>query len=144
MANKNKVDITIIGNKNVGVFTGGSINSSSADESENEVKAIIEGNYNQSTIVGSNIIGSSQIDSALSELLDLLKGALKEKDEKEYIQEIIDQLKEQARKSESERSKPKIQGILNTLSSYIGIVGFAVTQVERIRTLYEQLVVFFK
>jgi hypothetical protein len=144
MASKNKVDVTIKGNKNVGAFAGRSIGNSSRDESGNEVKAVIEGNDNQATIAGSDIERSSQIDDALSELAGLLTDVLKKKDEKEYIQELIGQLKEQTAKSEPERSKPKIQGILNTLSSYVGFVGLAVTQAERIKVVYEQIAAFFR
>jgi hypothetical protein len=144
MSSKNKVDITIKGNRNAGVFAGRSIGNSSLEESENEVKTFIEGDDNQAMIAGSDIEKLSQVNDALSELADLLKNALKDKDEKEDVQELIEQIKEQAAKSEPARSKPKIQRVLTSLSSYIGLVGVAVTQAERIKALYEQILVFFK
>ena len=144
MTSKNKVDITIKGNKNVGVIAGRSIDDFSLEESENVVKAVIEGDGNQATIAGSDIAKLSEVNTALSELAGLLTEVLKKKDEREYVQELIEQLKDQAEKSESERSKPKVQGVLTSLSSYVGLIGFAVTQAERIRALYEQISTFFK
>jgi len=144
MSSKNKVDSTIKGHRNVVIVAGRSIGRSSPDESENEVKSLIVGDSNEVMVAGSDVEKSSQVDEVLFELGDLLKRALKNKDEKEYVQELIEQLKGQAAKSESDRSKPKIQGALTSLSSYVGLVGFAVTQAERIKALYEQGLTFFK
>jgi len=143
MASKNKVDVNIKGNKNETRIAGGSIGRSSSGDSENEVKAMIEGDENKQIIAGSDIEQISQINGVLSDLVNLLTAGLKEKNDKEFVQEIINELKEQVAKPEPERNKSKIKGVLNNLASYVGLAGFAVSQAEKIKILYEQVLKFF-
>lgn len=143
MASKNKVRTNITGNKNDTKVAGGSFRGSSAADSENDVEVIVLGDENKQIVAGSDIEQEPDITLALSELGNLLMAGLKEKNDQEYVQEIINQLKAQVAKPVPERNLSKIKGVLNNLASYVGLAGFAVAQAEKIRILYEQVLKFF-
>lgn len=138
MANKNKVEVTVKGQGNKGIVIGGNSGVTSQSDSENEVKVNLGGKNNQL-----HVIGGDSVKSVLIELSDLLIKNLENKNDKEYVREIVQQLQEQASASKSERNEPKIKGLLSNLSTYVGFAGIVVSQAEKIKSLYEQVVNFF-
>lgn len=138
MANKNKVEVTVKGKRNSGVVVGGTMGGTSSSDSENEVRVKLGGENNSVQVVGGDALGST-----LGELEKLLISGVDEKNDKEYISEIVQQLSEQASKPKESRNESKIKGLLNNLATYVGLAGFAVSQAEKIRELYEHVLKFF-
>jgi len=138
MASNNKIDVTVKGKGNRGVVVGGTIGSLSSDASKNEIKVNLDGENNQLQVAGADVIGN-----VLEEFAELLTTNLETKNDKEFIREIVQQLNEQVIKPKNERNEPKIKGLLNNLATYVGFAGFAVSQAEKIRVLYEQVIKFF-
>ncbi len=138
MASKNKVDVTVKGKGNRGVVVGGAIGGLSLGDSKNEVKVNLGGENNQLQVAGADVIGN-----VLEELAELLTTNLEKRNDKEFIREIIQQLNEQVIKPKDERNESKVKGLLNNLATYVGLAGFAVSQTEKIKSLYEQVVNFF-
>jgi hypothetical protein len=138
MPSKNKVNVTVKGKRNRGVFAGGTIGGKSSDDSENVLKASIEGEDNTVQVAGADIIVEE-----LNDLGKLIASSQKKKDDREYVGEIVQELAEQASKPETERNEPKIKGLLNSLGKYVGLASYALTQGEKIRTLFEHVMRFF-
>ena len=89
------------------------------------------------------VAGTDVIANVLEELAELLVTNLEKKSDKEFIREIVQQLNEQTLKSKDERNEPKIKRLLNNLANYIGFSGIAISQAERIKSLYNQVVNLF-
>lgn len=138
MSNKNKVEVTVKGQGNKGIVIGGNSGTASQGDSENEVKVNLSGKDNQLQVVGGD-----SVKNALAELSDVLTNNLKDKNDKDYVREIIQQLQEQTSAVKAERNESKIKGLLSNLSTYIGYAGIAVSQAEKIKSLYEQVISFF-
>ncbi len=138
MASNNKVDVTVRGKGNRGVVVGGTIGSLSSGDSANEIKVDLGGENNQIQVAGTDVIAN-----VLEELAELLVTNLEKKSDKEFIREIVQQLNEQTLKSKDERNEPKIKRLLNNLANYIGFSGIAISQAERIKSLYNQVVNLF-
>ncbi len=138
MSNKNKVEVTVKGQRNKSIVIGGNSGTTSQGDSENEVKVNLSGKDNQLKVTGGD-----SVKNALEELSDVLMSNLKDKNDKDYVREIIQQLQEQVSVFKVERNEPKIKGLLSNLSTYIGLAGIAVSQAEKIKSLYEQVLGFF-
>lgn len=138
VSNKNKVDVTVKGQGNKGIVIGGNSGTTSQSGSENEIKVNMGGKDNQI-----EVIGGDSLKNALAELSDILINNLKDKNDKDYVREIVQQLQEQASATKAERNEPKIKGLLSNLSTYVGLAGIAVTQAEKIKSLNEQVISFF-
>ncbi|MBK9781263.1 MAG: hypothetical protein IPP55_14610 [Anaerolineales bacterium] len=138
MSNKNKVEVTVKGQRNKSIVIGGNSGTTSQGDSENEVKVNLSGKDNQLKVTGGD-----SVKNALEELSDVLMSNLKDKNDKDYVREIIQQLQEQVSVVKVERNEPKIKGLLSNLSTYVGLAGIAVSQAEKIKSLYEQVINFF-
>jgi len=77
--------------------------------------------------------------SALDELADLLATALTQQEQIDYLKEVVAELKMQIEKPVSERSQFKIKQLLNNISTFLGLVSLAATQVERAKNLLETI-----
>ena len=90
-------------------------------------------------VAGGNIISYSRIAESLDNLAQLLSQHLIHQDQKNDLQEIVAELKEQIKKSESERSPSKIKRLLNSIGTYLGLATLATTKMEQAKALYETL-----
>jgi hypothetical protein len=138
MASNNKISVSVTGKGNSGVVAGGSIGNISTSDSKNDIKVNLGGENNQIQVAGADVI-----ENALEELGKLLIVNFEKRSDKEYIREIVQQLNEQVIKDKNERNEPKVKGLLNNLATYVGFAGFAVSQAEKIKVLYEQVIKFF-
>jgi hypothetical protein len=141
MSSKNKVSVKVSNADNFkGNFSGGDIgNSNSAEDTSNEVIAELQDIKNSKIQVSGGSISedTQSLEPLLKELIEILIPLLPEKSQRQDLQDIADEVLIQATKPAEEKNIPKIQRLLNSLSGYIGITAFALTQVEKTKALFE-------
>ena len=143
MSSKNKVSVEVSNADNLnGNFAGGDIGNRknhSAGDTSNEVIADLQDIKNSKIQVsGGNILNDTQVlEPLLKELIENLIPYLPEKSQRQDLQDVADEVLLQSAKPAEEKNIPKIQRLLNSLSGYIGMTSLALTQVEKIKGLFE-------
>ena len=144
MPSKNKVTFTAenveggVSNIAGGIIGG---NQKPGQESANVLNVNLKNMKNsQTNVSGSDIsIGDKSLEPLLKELVEILVLHLPEKNQKEDLHEVANEVLEQGNKPPEEKNLSKIQRLLNSLGGYIGLTTVAVTQAEHIKMLFESI-----